>query len=416
MPSRRAFVAGGAAAVAGAAGLVQVRPGPIESRDPDTDTWPLHRYDATNAAANPDASVPPSPEVEWRVRGASPNPFLPAYPDQAAALVVGEDRVYVGGASLAAIDRADGTVAWTADGAGEHLALGDDRIYVGATVGTPLRSLDAADGTERWTLPGDATVRQLLTAGEMLLVGWDYRISAHERSDGSPLWVDADRGNTKDGVLSAVHDGSLYSVDRDGIVGHRSQSLLERAAGRAPARRWSGDSPSRFSHPHQPVAAGDLVLVGSRPMARRDEVSPLVAYDVAEDSVAWRVAFPEDPGELVGVRTPAVAGGRGVTALEFGDRSQESRDHAVAGIGLADGTVEWRRRATNRVHDVVLGENTALVGTAATEAAPGSLRALDVADGSERWRLEFDHGVNATALVDGTIFAALESGAVVAIR
>lgn len=414
MPSRRAFVAGGVAAGTGAAGLAHLRPGPIETRDPDADTWPLHRYSATNAAASPDAAVPPSPGVAWRVEGPSPSQSSPGYPDQAAGLVVGVDRIYVGGASVAAIDRTDGTVAWTDDGGGQHLALGDDRIYVGATVGTPLRALDATDGTRQWTVPGESTARQVLLADGMLLVGWTHRLSAHALPDGSRLWADSELGNRKDGVLSAVHGGTSYSVDRSGLVGSRSQSLPELALGRAPARRWNSDSPGRFNHPHYPAAADGRVLVGSKPMARSEEVPPLVAYDPASGTVAWRLAFPDDPGDLVGVGTPAVVGDRGVTALEFGDRSPDSRRHAVAGLSLGDGTVEWRRQVTNRVHDVVLGESTALVATAATEADPGAVRALDFADGSERWRLEFEHDVYALALVDGSIFAALGNGAVVA--
>jgi hypothetical protein len=90
MPSRRALLAGTAGLVAGGGLLAdRVHLGEVDAWTPDTDTWPLPRYDLANTAAVPDVTVPQDPTVDWT---ASVEPAVHAL---MGSFVVGPDRVVI---------------------------------------------------------------------------------------------------------------------------------------------------------------------------------------------------------------------------------------------------------------------------------------------------------------------------------
>lgn len=414
MLSRRGALVGGGAAVAGAAGLSQIRPWDIEPWEPTADTWPLERYDLANTAANRTASVPAAPEINWQVDAVEP--VVSRYSDQGAPLLVGPETIHAGGDRVVAIDRNDGTKLWTDHRAGEYLALREDSLYAASENDrVPMRAYASTSATERWVAPLTGDLVQLLVADGRLVVGQSYSLAIHDASDGSRLWIDDERrGSPNEGVLSAIHEGSLFSVDRRDVVRYRSRSVLNRTLGLPPSREWNAADSVHFHHPRYPVAEESRIVVGTRLQTNETGNPPLLALDRRSGEVIWEKWIDEDTDALVAVRTPAVVDGLGITGIQFGEF--EDRRHSFAGVSLSDGSLEWTRSTDSIVTDVVVGAETAVVATLGDDEVPGAVIAVDPTDGTEQWRRQVDAGVLSIALVDGVLFAMSGDGTVVSFR
>lgn len=404
MRSRRAVLAG--AGAVGAGGLVaasRVRLGDVTSWDPAADTWPLGRYAPASTARNPEATPPDDPAVAWTA-----NPLLAGYD---YGLVVGPERVYAGGAGVAALDRESGAGDWSrdaADAGGGPLALRGGTLYAAPDDDAPvrtapaLRAFDAADGSERWAATGrgvrEATA--LVVADGTVFVGTEAGIAAVDANTGRQRWA----ASTFREPVVLVHDGRLHAagglVDGGTAGRYRTRTLLDVPRGSSPPLAWTADA---AGVPVALAAAGDALVGGFRHgTAGPPDAAGLKCFDPGGGGVRWRAVGPTDSsrpagGPLALTDDAVVAGIR-----RDGD--------AVAAFGLADGSERWRRGVDGRVVDLAIAGGTALVATAADR-----VRALRAADGTEQWRVTVLE-VQSVAPVDGAVFAVTSGGRVVALR
>ncbi len=401
MPSRRKLlggVAGGGVTLVGAGWVGRL--GPVETRPPDADAWPLERRDATNAAST-DAPAPGNPGVAWK-RAATGD-------DGQSSLVVGRETVYVGGGRVVALDRTDGSSRWDVAASGNALALADGNLYAAPGRTAPdsesptLRAYDTADGTELWTRSLPSPVYGLLSTADGLFVGCHGSLLGVGHGGDERWRLDAPGAGA---VYPMVHDGSLYAGHPGYVRRYGRRRLLDVPLGAGPDPAWEGEDVSG-SRPST-VVAGRLVM-GSE-QARVDRGDPAVhAFDLADGERAWNAVPGPDGSEVsVAALTPARVDDVGATGVvRLTDRE---RTYAVVGLDLRDGTRLWRRSLDGVPRAVAATRDGFLVAGGGTlSAVDGYVRAY-APDGSERWTVPLPAGASAVAPVDGAVFAALDDG------
>jgi outer membrane protein assembly factor BamB len=275
----------------------------------------------------------------------------------------------VGVPTLAAYDRAQGTVRWVRcedDPAARHdvVGVGDGVVFLRASVGLSSRlvAVDAGDGHDRWEValgPGGDAV--------------------------------ADVG----GVVAMVADGSPEAV----------VSLLEGDSG---AVRWS--APVRRSFPPFLVTP-DLVIVIQAPTGVGGIVDPTspptmtaVAVDRATGAERWSAA--------IGLNAAAAVVGD--TLIASGDVLPTKPGSMVSErvvVDLASGATRARWPGDHRTMGAVVGGGDGVYVVAGQD---DDTRAFDLVTGELRWqrpgRMAYD---DVAPVGDGAVYA-LERGAVVA--
>jgi outer membrane protein assembly factor BamB len=422
MPSRRALLAGAAGLAAGG-GLVagRVRLGELDAWTPDTDTWPLPRYDLANTAAVSDVSVPGDPAVDWTASVAAPSQFAPQ------SLVVDADRVYAGADGLAAFDRGDGSGVWDDDRPVDALARRGGRLFAagGADESASLTAYDAATGGSAWSRGLPARPAGLTVVAGMVLTPTRFGSVARERGTGIRRWG----GDAPDlEAKPLVHDGALFGHDGYELARYRARTALDVPLRAPPSAEWR--TVTQGGRVSAPVGVGSRVLV---PVQQRgfqtDAGAPaLRAVDATTGEVAWRAVTTDERDVFLTTRYTAVDADRdrayaGVYRQWVDEPTSGDGFRAtVRAFALADGAAAWTHEAgTGRfVRDVVFAGDRVLAATARNEdasgGAHGDVRALDPADGRERWRVELDAPARTLAPVDGTVFALTEAGTVAALR
>ena len=404
MPSRRRLLGGVAAAGATLTGAGWLgRLGPVETRSPDSDAWPLERRDATNSAST-DALAPEDPSVDWEREALGGRGF--------PTLVVDRDTVYVGGNRVATLDRSDGSLLWDADVPGDALALSDGALYAASGRTAPdadapaLRAFGAADGTERWSRSLPSPAYGLLATADGLFVGCHGSLVGVGPGGGDRWRLDAPGSGA---VYPMVHDGSLYAGHPGYVRRYGRRRLLDVPLGSGPDPVWEGGEVSGSRPPT--VVAGNLIMGSDQ--APVDCGDPAVhAFDLEDGERAWdTVPGPTESEVGVTALTPARVGDVGATAVVR--REDGERTSRVLGLDLDDGAT-LRREPLDAVPRAVAGSrNVFLVaGGGDPSVTDGYVRAYDQ-DGNDRWDVDFDAGVTAVAPVEGAVFVALEDGRVV---
>lgn len=255
------------------------------------------------------------------------------------------------------------------------LAVGDGHVVVsGSGDGYGTRSLSPADGAEQWRVR--TRVRWPSVAGRTLYTGGSA-VTAFDLADGTERWqaLAAELGYspitaTEETVLVEGPEAVVYALDAaDGTTQWRTDLGLVR---REPRR--DGESrrdASRSGYTMVPVRAGETVYSGgSYPDADSGE---LVALDVADGTERWRVTT----GPVSTSGPPAVTEDVVVAATRTGGlvahRRSDGRRRWTFDAGGDD--VSWP--AVSRGGDAVF------VGS-----SDGFLYAVDVGDGSQRWRVK----------------------------
>ena len=387
--------------------------------------------------------------------------------------VVAADAVWVGtlDGRLIALER-DGAIRGTYDLELTTPVVRDDVLYAGSD--ERVVAFDAAAGEERWRAAVDGRVRPpLRLAGDRLYVGADDGDAyALDPATGGTRWTFSDRPATVPSPV--VDDRSVYvgglGGSFHGIViesgkdlwrpGYASEVIGSPAvlAGGVVAGLSNGQvtatAPLDYGDPiDRPIRATPRPATTETPIAidlpeaeRRwstglgapptdgvgfaEDVAyvpageELVSVDAATGDVRWRA---ETNGRVT--TTPAVADGvvvggtNGVTAFETADgrrrwhadfgptRSSPAvrdglvvvggDDGVVRALSLAEGTERWRVETGGSVlSSPALATDTAVVGS-----DDGVVRALTLDDGSERWRAETGGPVRSSpAVADGTVF------------
>lgn len=429
MPSRRAVLgAAGAVGLGGSAlGLAATaRVNPPDFSSPPPTTWPLERFDAANSAANPGASLPTDPAVDWT------RPALGLTLD--ASVVVGRDTVYASDVtytdSVTAIDRVDGRVRWAHEPFGGRLALVDGILIVAAETtrtGPEVRAFDTTDGAEVWHADRrSAGVDHVVAAGDTVFVGGDGVVDAFSKGSGARQWRAEGPAKSPTGLSVGPH--RLYGAIGERLVRFRRRSGLQAGLGHSPSMAWHTRPINEAQVPA--LADGRLVVaatVGTDQVPGNATRPALAAYDAGTGDRVWAArrtdSLANPPGHSVfHARYPAVVDDLVAVSTRYAGEFRSSEgtwpgDHpapdAVLGLSLADGSVRWRYPVDTRVQGVAATGDSVVVGTGTPNG--GALVALDQADGQERWRREFDHGVSAVAPVDGAVFAVTVNGSVIAL-
>ncbi|WP_115862756.1 outer membrane protein assembly factor BamB family protein [Halorussus litoreus] len=391
--SRRQLLGGLGLATAGVAGATtQMGVGPVDGWTPSFGTWPHDRYGPGNAAANRHANAPDEPTVAWRTQPVG----------QVESIVVGPERVYVGGEvrrdgrhpGVAALDRADGDVLWTANTGGATLALRRGSLYAAAYWGESqeLVALDAATGDRQWGSSVES-VRGLVVADGTVFAGSHYRLTALDADSGRTLW-------TGDGGLPAVADSSLF-VSGGGLRRHRQRRVSDVLTHGPPPVEWNVSGGGGLV---SPAVASDVAVVGQRRPPRSDDPS-VYAFDLDTGERAWTAATPPEDAFPVLTCSPAVGRRRGF--FSYRERQGSDRYHALVACSLDDGAEQWRWESSDWVTEVAVGGETVLAGTGADSDTPGEGRSrlLGFTPGGDRkWSFETDYDVRAVAPVAETVF------------
>lgn len=401
MPSRRAIVGAGAVGSLSLGSVLSVRSGPIQTLTPPENSWPQHRYDASNTAQS-DLPVPSEPTVEWS-RHADEHPY--------PSLVVGPETVFVGGTGITALDRSTGHQRWHTDAAGNKLALAgvgsaEPTLYVAhgrSYGGSPtLRAYNATDGTERWRhdLPGPAY--DLIPRETGVVLGCHGSLLAVGRN-GRRYWTENPPG--LGAVHPMIHEGTLYAGLPGYVRQYRSRRHLALLLGSPPEVGWVGRDTSGSTSPT--VACGNLVM-GSEQAAFESDDPALHAFDLASGERQWGA------GPRTATRrrmlTPVQFGTTGVTAIRAIDRDENSDATFVAGINLRDGSIEFQQPTDDWLWQVAAGSDCVVFG-----GLGGDLRAYRP-DGHERWQTELSDSVTDIAVLDEQIIAAQGDGTVVVLE
>lgn len=278
--------------------------------------------------------------------------------------VLDENTVYaVSGAEVEAIDRADGSSAWTYDLdeiAATKPALACGTVVVQTT--NELRGIDAVEGTERWRIEAGSGIFDpaMAVVSDGVAVGTNGAALVDPAS-GETTWEES----RDDATLGLGADGdalSLATVDTDGERGAVVTYGLENGE-----HRWTYDEiefETQTANVSDPVVGDELVYVA-------DTDGGLHVID-EDGSPAWTHSF----GRLT-VTSQPVLHSSGTLVVNVGN------DRETVAFDAATGDVEWRTPMAHFGSEYALaGGDVVYVGTGA------GLRALSVDDGSELWRID----------------------------
>ncbi|MFU8867299.1 PQQ-binding-like beta-propeller repeat protein [Natronococcus sp.] len=332
--------------------------------------WSSYRGNAGNTASVPADGAFPEPEtVAWTY-------------DRAGDLAAVDGTAYLRtGTGVHALEDADGSVAWTAEGLGAAgtPAVADDAVYVG---GEALTALDAASGEIRWTtdLEGGESTSPTVVDGTVSLVA-DGELLAFDAADGSLEWrresvaLERESGTgmpeIDDATVSfaavplAVANGSVYAAVGEGVGADGTAGFAALDAGTGETEwtyweQWQWD-------PHGHVmATADRVYTGS---IADGDTYPVLDADTGQEVDRLTFRFP-----------PAMTDGTRVTT---GRHGFSSADHeGTENWSEGGGTDAWRR-------PVIVGE-TVIVPYYPGDEYVDALYGFDLEDGTEQWTFTHD--------------------------
>ncbi|MFB6120758.1 MAG: PQQ-binding-like beta-propeller repeat protein [Halobacteriaceae archaeon] len=409
--SRRALLGAGAAGVtATTAGCLGGGSASFDAWTPPPETWPLARYDPRNRNHNPNAA-PPRDGVET------------AWESQTDVdvwtLVVANGRVVAAGdEGLAVLDDDRGTiderdpVPAQAAGFGPRDEYGRRPLYAATVLGYRVDTAIAALRDRRYGGAGGSTTfwRTYETAGGEaihLVTGADGVYVGHmggplvaaAADDGSERW-------RKRGAVPALTDGRLLAGEYSALRAYEPRSGLDARLTGGPAETWR----QRGGH-EAPVISDGRVFAGRRAGMGSEEPS-LFGHDAATGERLWE---PRSLG--TSASSPAVVGDTGYVGVSRENDDGITQSGALVALDLTDGTTRWRRDWSAGVGDPVAGGNGVVVaqgGQPDTEA--DRLRAYDAESGEPLWTHDAPDPIDAVALVQSTVFVGSRDGRVAALR
>ncbi len=321
-----------------------------------------------------------------------PVPFLTVnIGDNAAhAVVVIDGTVYSMGDDgvLHAFDAVTGRERWSVAMAsgGADITGGDGLVFAGASDGT-LSALDAATGTARWHYPvGDSAAVTAPIDGALYGGGANGIAFALDAATGEEQW----RVQLSPVSLRgpAANDDALFYGSDDGRL-----IAVDRASGET---LWTYEAGLQIVV--TPAVAGGLVY--SSP--RNDNTGPsvVVALDATTGAEVWRSA----PAEATNCFTPAIADGVAYTNCDNG---------STYAFDAGSGEIIWQ---TDLGAATIVSATLAIAADTLYEAIDERvIRALDIADGTERWRYEADGWPGQFAITGGMIYFGSALGTITAL-
>ncbi|MCZ7526383.1 MAG: PQQ-binding-like beta-propeller repeat protein [Acidimicrobiia bacterium] len=285
-------------------------------------------------------------------------------------------------------------VRWTATfpGPPSYALAADGRVFVTApregAAGTALHALDAASGAARWTadLGASPFAAATLDGLRVVVATGDGTLLALDAATGAPRWQVALGGEVS--APPTALGGTVYVEVGDGA----GAGTLQARSAATGALVWSRPVPGAGS---TPAVAGDTVYVAYR-------CGVTHALDRSTGAPRWST----DPGCETGTAsTPVVDEARG--RLVVGDHETGS-GRSVAVLSTTTGAV---------VRTFAPGGTPAVAGDRLLVPNGTELRSYDLATGAERWAFTAAAPWStAPVVVNGTVFAATETGVIHALR
>lgn len=372
-PTRRGFLAVcGAAAVPGCSNLAATgdAESPVECT-PTEYAWPMYGYDPARTSHAPTRDLPPADaearrfsQTGSRIDGGGSTESPPVVGDgvayvagdvrvEARDLKTGErlwetdpengvstspalacETVYVNTLSeTLALDAADGSVLWRADGGGGFDASTspitvDDTVFA---VGSGVTSLDAETGQERWSTRLDYSAQGVAVA-DRVYVGaasnGEGAVAALTR-DGDEWWSTTEVGQVY--TAPAVADGAVFAVSKTGTL-----TALDANDGDV---LWQANVASGV---HEPPAVADGKVFVAAGNGRR-----ATALDAETGDRLWRFETGVSQGAptAVGDRVLVSGANTGIYALDA-ESGERVRHWPVGSVGsqpvVADGRLFYR--------------------------------------------------------------------------
>lgn len=251
------------------------------------------------------------------------------------------------------------------------------------------------------------------SGGRVYSGAWDGTIHAQRVDDGEQIW-ERNIGRSTVHYTPAVVDGTVYAGTGDGTV-----YALDAADG---TPRWSFDPENEVPIRASPLVIDDTVYVPSLD-------GHVYALRTVDGRERWRfgfdiekglMGFPSSPafddntlyvGSSHLLEQPQDEGGGNI--YENKERFEEfDAEGFVHAVDSADGTEKWRVAFDHLVETAT----TVYDGTVYAGSWDRTVRALDTADGTERWRFNTKDVVHSTpAIANDTLFVADWSGQVYAL-
>jgi outer membrane protein assembly factor BamB len=346
------------------------------------DSWPMFQFDQANTGTQDTAPVTEGRET-WRFEADDPIVYSP---------VVADGTVFVGtrDGTVYAVDTESGTQEWSGDLGtfvrGSPAVVGGTVFVVAVTTATEsssLYALDAASGTERWAFEGP-TYAPTIAGGTVYVFGYGSAESdpqtlyALDAADGTERWTAELPGRTSQENAPAVVDGTVFAPG-DNLHALDADDGTE---------LWTVEPAEEAFR--VPTVADGTVYVGDR--------TAMYALNATNGSEQWWV--DADPNSA----SAAVADG----SVYLCDANY------LVSLSADDGSERWR----TKLGATQVASAPAVVGdTVYVTEKFATVRAYDVADGSERWRFEAAPRMwGSPAVVDGRLYATCTNGKLYAIE
>lgn len=250
-------------------------------------------------------------------------------------------------------------------------AVAAGTVFQGSAAGI-LVALDLGSGARLWSSRLSGPLTTPTVVGHLVVVGSGSGVAiALDRDSGALSWK-AELGGEILGAPAAAEAG-LALASTSGVV-----VLVDPTDGRTV---WRTKLDGRIAR--SPAIGAGVIVVPLEP-------GELAALDVASGDLLWRTTIASGGG----VGTPAIDGGRVVTAAGL-DESNAS-DRAIVALDLRSGALDWRW--TSSTGSTVY--SPALDGGRGYVVSEGGFAvALDVRTGMELWRSDLGAPAEALAAV-----------------
>jgi len=357
--SRRSVLA--AIGATGLSGCLDITDTLGSSDHPATDyEWSMLGRDGQSTRHAPEASpITSSPELAWSVEAGDAG--IPVLDASSTYITAPEGNVR----SLA-LD--SGAVRWERSFKHDFFAsasVTQDGVLVADVEGT-VRALDPTDGDTRWeqqigVFPNSPVTHEGVAYFVTQTVS--DSVVALTTADGERSWT-AEIDASQDIIGSPAIDGPrLFTNTSTGVRAYDTETGTE-------YWRWDGEERIRMS----PTVQNGQVVVATEP-------GTVVALAAETGELRWRY----DCGGII---------------RSLGGLSSLSATEETLFVGTVDGTLfalahDGNERYRNSGYGVINSSPALVDGTAYLGDSYGDIRALNIADGTERWKISFDRPIRA---------------------
>ena len=260
---------------------------------------------------------------------------------------------------------------------------------------TKLYAFDAQDGTREWTFEADVETNAppTVVGDTAYLPAYQRYVYAIDTETGAQRWRQETSHSSDQQAAPIVADGSLYYTSKGGTY------ALDTATGEI---QWAKTSRAgrEISSYFAPALSDDLLFVSGNV---DNDTYGVFALSTADGSVQWSLETA-DEGRIENNSQPVVADG---TLYVGGNYDTESEGGGnLYALDPATGDERWRYVSPS---DDIISAPAVTGSTAVVYLGTDGIAAVEVADGSERWRApsssgRWDTGLPTPAIAGDTVY------------